>query len=293
MSSDIVKVSFNIIKEVYNSIDIDTIPHVLIRKKQELQSDFKCFQPNYVPEFYEVKKYSKFVSKKKDFVPNYYHTVTQPLQKIYVIPVDFTEENKVKKMFKGYLNKLTIKNKENIQKQIQDLIDQYIKQDNIIEIIYEILWDFIKKSPSDVFYDIINLFPVEKTNNFILQYIHQKKWYPCDNFIQKNILSSSSDMYDEYCDYVKWKKETTNIIKFICCLTPKDQLNDLMNDLVDLFKNFKNNQKTHKHILDFVLEQLYNVLSKNKNQEIIEKLKNISCDLESSTKFLMFDILEL
>ena len=67
-----------------------------------------------------------------------------------------------------------------------------------------------------------------------------------------------------------------------------------MDDISSLFHKYKENSKTHKHIIDFSLEQMLIILKTYKNVKIINDIKTFdTTNLESSTKFIILDIVDL
>lgn len=298
MSIEIIKIDINSIREYYNSIDINSIPDVLKRKKKEIYDNHNCFHTTH-QDFSDFKKYSKYPYKKKEFVRNNNNTVPQNNNthhnKLYILPVDFTEENIVKKTFTGCLNKLTDKNRDNIFAKLKEILEKNKDNNDIVKILYDIVWDFIKKSPSQCYIDIIGLFDKELTQSYIYDYVHHKKWYPCKDIHDNNILAIDKELYDIYCLYVKWKKEITNINSIILNLNTNEGItNKLLEDIFELLEKHKDDYKKHKHLIDFSLEQISNILKKYYSPHIINKVKEIDySSYDSSTKFYILDILEL
>ena len=111
---------------------------------------------------------------------------------------------------------------------------------------------------------------------------------------KNNLLNDN--LYNEYCDYIKWKNKQLNIIKYFIFIIKEDKhkYNELYNNLCDdLYKQFNNylEKNYYKYILDFILE-LLNILLYETN-DIFDNLKNIDTSkLDNSTKFLIYDIIK-
>lgn len=289
MSNDIIKIDVKSIKDIYDLIKKEDVPEVLFRKRDELHNKYNCFHTSYVPEHFEVKRYGKF-TKKKEYV---HQNTSHP--KLHIIPVDFTEENKVKKVYIGYLNKLTDANREAIMKKVADVLKRFEGDDTMTMLLYGIVWDFIKKSQMKIYEDILGLFDSQLTDRHIADYVENKRWYPSQELLNTNMTSTDKDVYDIYCHYVKWKKEVTNTIVSVCNLIKdKTALDVLMGDLHELMQSFENRYSTHKHMTDFALEQTFNILKKHYKKEAVKRISEKPQDeYESYTKFLVLNIVEL
>lgn len=274
-ASDIVYIDIGIFKEHYQTFDKKNISQKYIDKKNELLNTYNCFFENH--QHYE---------KKNVRVPyeNKNHN------KLHIISGNFTEETKIRKGFTGLLNKLSSQNKDNLYIKINDYIKSSKEYNSLC---YNIVWDFIKQSSSILYIDLIDFFDKKISNEYIQKYIKDKKWFPNDTILNNNVLDN--EMYDLYCDYVKWKKQTKNIFDAILLLSKKYEFinNDMLNELIsDIFYLFKNaNDK--KHITDFMLENLQEFLKHIENDEIKNYLQEINLDsVDKSTKFLILNILE-
>lgn len=279
--NDIIKLDLQLFKDLYNKKP--KLSSNLIQKKDDIYKNHKCFHINYeANNNWTDKKYNRPIRNE-----NY----TKPLKhqnKLYIITSDFTEEGKINKQFTSLLNKLTLQNKDNIYSKLEGLLEN---TDNLLQHnLYEIVWDFIKKSPDIIYIDILSYFDINITITYCNQYISQKLWYPPQYAFENELYKSAEDLYDLYCDFVKWKKEMVNIIKALCILIDNIDfdLELLTNNLYELFE-----KRSHRHITDYVLELLKILFSKYVNEDILFKLKNIELNnIDSSTKFLILNIIE-
>ena len=265
--SDIIRYDLNVFKEKYNKIKNNTsyiMPDNLIKKKQDIYHNYKCFHMTY-EEYHENKVYKSA-------------TIKPHQNRLYIITSDFTEDNQHKKKVIGYLNKLTEQNRETLYPKLKELLNDSM---------YSMVWDFIKKSPKQIYIDLLSSFDEKLTLSYFIEYVAQKSWYPPSYALDNNLLASNEEFYDMYCDYVKWKNQTSNTLKAFCMIynTGFDQL---VHDLYDLFYI-----ADHRHIIDFCLEQI--LLLKpyiHSDHTVLHKLKKIDKEVESSTKFLLKDIIE-
>lgn len=291
LSEDIIILELNKFHELYNNTNSNSISQFLQKKRKEINDNLLMFQQPY-----HYNDDRKFAFKKIRETTNM-HYKQQNVSKLYILPTDFTEKNKLKKSWIGILNKLTSNNKDNSYNKLKDLLVS--KNEIEIEMLYCILWDFIKSSGNSIYFDVLIFFDPKHTLNYITNYINEKLWYPSDYFIGNDILSSCNDNYDIYCEYIKWKKKITNLNNSLCVIAPKyeintDNFNILLQDLYDLIVKFVDKNKTHKHIIDFALEQICNISKYYYNIDIINNIRNLEYNsFDNYTKFIILNILEL
>lgn len=291
LSEDIIILELNKFHELYNNTNSNIISQFLQKKRKEINDNLLMFQQPY-----HYNDDRKFAFKKIRETTNMPYK-QQNVSKLYILPTDFTEKNKLKKSWIGILNKLTTNNKDNSYNKLKELLVS--KNEIEIEMLYDILWDFIKSSGNSIYFDVLIFFDPKHTLNYITSYINEKLWYPSDYFIGNNILSSCNDNYDIYCEYIKWKKNITNLNNSLCVIAPKyeintDNFNILLQDLYDLIVKFVDKNKTHKHIIDFALEQICNISKHYYNIDIINNIRNLEYNsFDNYTKFIILNILEI
>lgn len=291
LSEDIIILELNKFHELYNNTNSNVISQYLQKKRKEINDNLLMFQQPY---HYNDER--KFAFKKIRETTNMPYK-QQNVSKLYILPTDFTEKNKLKKSWIGILNKLTTNNKDNSYNKLKELLVS--KNEIEIEMLYDILWDFIKSSGNSLYFDVLIFFDPKHTLNYITNYINEKLWYPRDYFIDNNILASCNDNYDIYCEYIKWKKNITNLNNSLCIIAPKyeintDNFNILLQDLYNLIVKFVDKNKTHKHIIDFALEQICNISKYYYNIDIINNIRNLEYNsFDNYTKFIILNILEI
>lgn len=283
---DIIKINIDNFKECYKLINKEEISSSLIKKKNEIYSNYNCFHINY--DSYHNTDKKNFNKKYKE---NYVYNKPNNAHRLYIISGNFTEEEKIKKIFISYLNKLTIQNKASLYTKIEELL-----QTNYKDLLYNIIWDFIKKSSnSHLYIELLKSYDKNKLNEHLIKFVENKEWYPTNYLDTSNLLSSDEKIYDKYCEYVKYKKEITNIINAWCVYIDNNSkyIDIILNNFYELFITYNKN-KDKKHLTDYALEQIFNIMKKYKNTGIIDKLKLLKLELfESSTKFLILNILEI
>lgn len=294
--SDIIMISVAEFKDAFKSFNKQDIRSSLLSKKQELHNKYKCFHSKFesqVCNYIEKKHYTAYKSRehhRENYVP-------KNANRLHIISTNFDDATKRKKSFVSNLNKLSPKNKDSLLLKIKEIISTTIDTESKMEL-YSTIWDFIKKSYDPSYIEVIKLYDKEITDKRWQSYVVDKEWYPDDYILTNNILSTDDNMYDIYCNYVTWKKQMTNIHKTWCLIHKEDKCLEkfdiLLNDLLCIFNDYKDKAKTHKHILDFSLEQMLIILKVHKNKDIIDGLKVLdTTNLESSTKFIILDIVDI
>jgi hypothetical protein len=318
---DVIKVHLQVFKDcrdnLKNNLNKGSNYQSLIKKKQDIYDNNKCFHIHYNPEVHQPHPahpthtghpghpghpghHNNQHSQYHNSAPKSHNTQHNKPNRLYIITSDFTEDSKVKKQFIGYMNKLTENNKTTIYDKIKELLTG-ITDKNLLDTVYETVWDFIGKSSDPLYINVLNFFSKDMTTAYIDNYVENKIWYPPQYAFENNLLVADTEsdqvMYDMYCNYVKWKKSTTNTNKAIFMLTSSQPAADLQKLLQDLYALFELAvSETKFHLVHFALEQLQLFPDKNNKtfNEIANKLRDISMEkLDSSSKFLILDILEL
>lgn len=290
---DIIQIETKIFLEKYQKLDNTSRIEFLLEKKKELQDNYKCFQVNFETYYHHNNDKKHYINHRE----RESYKTTKNNNRLHIISADFTETSKTKKLFVGYLNKLTNQNKEVLYPKIQDLIDG-IKESELKSSLYKIIWEFIYRSNDNIYIDILKLYDNDMLYNRWEEYINKKEWIPSNEILENDILAANEDLYDIYCSYVKWKKGVTNVNKTWCKLlynhNSLEKLDVLLEDLYEMFDKYYNDQKKEqKHIIDFTLEQMHIILQARENSKIIENIKTIDMNrLELSSKFLVLNILE-
>lgn len=289
--SDIIMIDVKYFKDALKSFNKHNIPKSLLNKKQDLYNNYKCFQSKFET---QISHYTD----KKHFVPyKYRETPPKPQNRLHIISTNFDDCTQKKKSFTSNLNKLTPSNKSNILANIKEIIST-ISDNNLIIELYNSVWDFIKKLSNASYIEVLSLFEKQLTDNAWKNYIENKEWYPADYILNNKLLSTDEDVYELYCKYVTWKKGVSNLNKTWCMIYSdsncSNMFDTLLNDLISIYSSYADKSKTHKHIIDFALEQIYIILKVHKKPYFLDIVKSFDIsNLESSSKFIILDIIDL
>lgn len=279
---DLIKIELSTFYETYNNINSNNFPEYLTNKVSVLLENYSCFASNYDAKSLWEKK--KIIASNKTKIRN----------KPHIISFDFTDESKCKKEFTSYLNKLTDINKITIYSKIKLFIGNIKNNDNLISILFDILWNFIKISSNNIYIDVLYLFDSKIIINNINKYWSNYQILPPAELLDNaNIFNDSN--YDLFCDYVKWKKSNLSISRAWCNIFKKEGLTTniikVISDIINLIEIYIN--KDHKYIMDLLLDELNIFLDTAPNNTIIEKIKSLDINkFESSSKFKILNIID-
>jgi len=279
MDEQIIKINIDNFRYIYNSIDI---PQNILDKAVDIKNTYSCFNSYYDPKMIWAKK----IYNNKDK-----YNKPKNKSRFHIIIPDFTKKSELKRCLIGNLNKLSIKNKDNIYEKIKEIISL----NNNIDDVFMIIWNYIKTSDNDIYINLLSLFDKgyleTMIDNLWDNYINNKEWDP-PKYIYENNLLILNDEYEMYCEYTKWKRGINNINK-IWIKYKQEHLIILLNNIADYILIIYNTS-IYKYIIDILLEQLYKILSVIKYKSIIDKIKSIDIqNLDNSTKFFIYNIIEL
>ena len=279
MDEQIIKINIDNFRYIYNSIDI---PQNILDKAVDIKNTYSCFNSYYDPKMIWAKK----IYNNKDK-----YNKPKNKSRFHIIIPDFTKKSELKRCLIGNLNKLSIKNKDNIYEKIKEIISL----NNNIEDVFMIIWNYIKTSDNEIYINLLSLFDKgyleTMIDNLWDNYINNKEWNP-PKYIYENNLLILNDEYEMYCEYTKWKRGINNINK-IWIKYKQEHLIILLNNIADYILIIYNTS-IYKYIIDILLEQLYKILSVIKYKSIIDKIKSIDIqNLDNSTKFFIYNIIEL
>ena len=279
MDEQIIKINIDKFRYIYNSIDI---PQNILDKAVDIKNTYSCFNSYYDPKMIWAKK----IYNNKDK-----YNKPKNKSRFHIIIPDFTKKSELKRCLIGNLNKLSIKNKDNIYEKIKEIISL----NNNIDDVFMIIWNYIKTSDNEIYINLLSLFDKgyleTMIDNLWDNYINNKEWnHP--KYIYENNILILNDEYEMYCEYTKWKRGINNINK-IWIKYKQEHLIILLNNIADYILIIYNTS-IYKYIIDILLEQLYKILSVIKYKSIIDKIKSIDIqNLDNSTKFFIYNIIEL
>ena len=288
MDDKVIKINLSVFKHQYN-INND-VPSAIINKAENLKKSCNCFNSFYDPKMIWEKKL--FNKKEKNATNSEAASNVNNKGRVHIIIPDFSDSSNIKRTLIGYLNKLTLKNKDLIYEKIKVIIDN-----NNTDEVFLIIWSYIKVSDCDnnIYIKLLEYFESEFLNNSINNlwnnYLNNDEWKP-PNYIYDNNLLLLNNEYELYCDYIKWKKGIHNI-NIIWIKYKNANISQLLNNIHDYMVECINNPNIHKYIIDIFMEQIFKILNNYNDNNIVEKIKLLDIkNFESSTKFLIYNIIE-
>ena len=284
MDDKVIKIHLSIFLNRYNNIKV---PDNIINKAEQLRKTCSCFNSLYDPKMIWEKK----LFNKRDKVALNGTNINNK-GKVHIIIPDFSDISNMKRTLVGYLNKLTVRNKEVIYEKIKEVI-----VNNLPEEVFLIIWSYIKCSTSDIYIYIklLDYFNNEFLDNMVNKlwksYLNNKEWLPPKYIYDNNLLLLNNE-YELYCDYIKWKRGIHNLnvmwIKY-----KSDEISLLLNNIFDNMVECISNPNIHKYIIDIFMEQILKILNNHKDASIINKIRSLDIkNFDSSTKFLIYNIIE-
>lgn len=294
----IIKIPLSIFKEIYDN-HTNFTNESLEKKANELISNYNCFISNYdAKSLWEKKKI--IASQKKNNKYNQYSSLTANNQRRRpnVLLIDLDADVKYKKEFTSFLNKLTDINKEIIYNKITVFIKPF---DEIkLNTLFEILINFIKLSSNIIYIDVLYLFPENfvnnQINNYTNNYLNKNEWIPNETFIIDNKILYNNDNYDNYCKFIKNKKQNISILKALIIINRKLNKDNFLKSISNNLSNTIDiyiQKNEYKHITEFLLDQLLIILENITDNKIIDKIKSYELEvLDYSTKFKLMKITE-
>lgn len=263
-------------------LTIEVVRSDLYEKKAKYLVDtYKCFTES-----------DKFVPNKWGHRKKQYEMKTSERPRIGV--KELSIESITRKEFMSLMNKLTLNNKNTILKSIKNII-----RIEYTDLYIDIIWDLMQRASDfrNIYFEVLKLFPqenlVKKWSNIWDTYYVHRYWLPSDQ-----ILNDNED-YDEFCDFIKWKKRAIAAIYVWMMLYEKsiiDIIDILIKEIVDdcMCEFNKANYNTKK--ADSLLEQiliLVNFTKTEKDDHIIELIKKWlprADELKPSSRFKLYDI---
>lgn len=224
---------------------------------------------------------------------------------------DLSRENFGRKDFMALMNKMTLANKDTI---LQSIRNAY--RDDCQSIYTEITWSMMQKSPEfhELHLSVLNTIRNITTRSSDWQnawcdigrmFLADKKWIPSDTILD-------SEDYDEFCEFVKWRKYTVASIKALCMLEDHQWLDmpfrtsvsmSIMQSVEDtLQKTSPNATNIGDKLTDALIEQLHTIVSLSHHYEGIHRsisdwfdnrVANLLPQLRPATRFKMYDLHEL
>ena len=172
-----------------------------------------------------------------------------------------TPEAIARKAFLPLMNKLTDKNKQAIFAQVVKLSPSILIQTFIV-------WDTCLGSPTyqSVYMELLDILmsKVDDGRDLVSKYLNEKvtTYFQTSAFLPPDTIEGAD--YDDFCDYVKWKKQSIATVTMLLLLENKGliiavaALTEKLLDSCDSLLTQKEFEKA-----DVVLDQIYQIYIKN------------------------------
>lgn len=220
---------------------------------------------------------------------------------------DLSRENFGRKDFMALMNKMTNANKDTI---LQSIRNAY--RDDCQNIYTEITWSMMQKSPEfhDLHWQVITAIRDVTSRKEEWQnswkdiadvFLSEEKWVPTQTIIE-------SEDYDEFCDFVKWRKSVIASIRALCMLEDRRWIGtDFRMSLSDAIRTLLQSRLEEPNCIgdkltDALIEQLHTIVSITNDRRLVQ----YTCDwfekyaptdvltrLRPASRFKMYDLHEL
>jgi len=238
--------------------------------------------------------------------------------------------NSLHRDFMSILNKITNVNEDKMLLKVRDIIKY-----EYISTYISLIWDMMLRCP-DFQYIYINIVNIIRTEYNLLYledfqniwdtYVLNNKWLPddktCDSLLDTNMIkdaqpqSDANIEYDEFCEFVKWKKRANAAINAFMLLKNNniveiDIINELTKYIVDDTQKYLDNgvdveiginDAKYIQITTALLDQILSIINTFKVKKCDESKKYIRNFIENnihnlnkmspSNKFKFIDITE-
>lgn len=224
-------------------------------------------------------------------------------EKIKIGNRDLSRESIARKDFLALMNKLTTDNKTQIQQTLK-----HVFREDCLETYLQVMWDQMRRAPEfhglhlDILHTIRALVTTPElwAQKWMLlweEFVATKKWVPSPEILQE-------EDYDEFCDFVKWRKHTLASLQAWKLLSqhkwiPVPAQDVLVPELCAVCEQELHLLETGNKCTDVYLDQLMvfvpqlSPLSREALQSFVDRwFGDDGARLRPSTRFKMLDIRE-
>lgn len=257
----------------------------LLDKYTWLKSTFKCFTNDNTSQW--KKKHYNVVAT----TPSNHNAVRNKIG-----GKDLSCESIARKDVMSLMNKVTATNKEHIFNQLKTSL-----REQFAPMYIHVIWDFMLLLPDlqDVYVDVLLqlscYIDVKVHITHIWEsYIGDQQWVP---------MSVDDTGYDEFCDHVKWKKQSVAKVKGFCMFIKKLLLPESCYDILisSLIRTCEDviHQKHHKHA-EMLVDQIATFVSCAPShcckEGIVQNAttwKHMASDMPPALRFKLYDFYDL
>jgi hypothetical protein len=269
------------------------------KKVKYLVDTYKCFTES------DKAPPSKWL-KKRIGGPPVEHKPIERAERPRIGTKELSIEHITRKEFLSLMNKLTYNNKNVIIKSIKNIL-----REDYSKLYIEIIWDLMQRAPEFrlVYFEVLKLFDthvlMSKWKIIWDNYYVNRSWIPRDDILPEN------EDYDEFCDFVKWKKRAVASIQIWILLYQREiistyTIDSLIREIVD-----DCNTELSKHVsdanvvtaalkkIDALLDQIIILVNFTKTEnddhfiELVKKWLPHAENIKPSSRFKLYDINEV
>ena len=230
------------------------------------------------------------------------HDATMRTEVVKIGSRELSRENLARKDFLALTNKLTHQNKDHICKTLKN-----VYREDFVALYVELLWDMMQRSPDYVplYIDILQALSHTSTKphewrsaieNVWKSYLENAKWLPPHDL-------QESEEYDEFCDFVKWKKRSIGALHALAKLSesrwiPDSVMTTIIPKITEAVTLELQANPTGSKVSDLLMDQVLHILrEKNESWCALARpwAENLSANVATfrpATKFKMLDVSE-
>lgn len=248
---------------LYSPTDPVRLPAFDTKCAALLAHGYKCFAPNRdAPKEagrLREHRWARRASTQNASLGLHVEAPSRPLLKIAAAAL--SEEGQARKEFLPLMNKLSQKNKVSILNQVSNII-----KPTCIMVYIDIIWNICLDSPGyqSLYMEVIDVIAGSFGSSATVD-IRGKLRDRLDAFMDNAAFLPPDDMekeeYDDFCDYVKWKKRSLALVSMLIMLDKKGLVDGAVRTLADKLIAACNIvlDKTSYETADILLDQLMEI----------------------------------
>ena len=261
----------------------------LVEKAVQLRTSFGCFQED-VPR--------KWASKNPSHRNQVEYSKPQRIEKVKIGNRDLSRENIARKDFLALMNKLSDNNRSSI---LQTL--KHVFREDCIDVYLQVTWDQMQRCAD---YHDLHVSVLKTIHGLITSpQLWREKWDALWNgFVEKQAWKPSTELlqeedYDEFCDFVKWKKRALSSLHAWKKLERHGWVQNVNETLMPSICELCDEELFTTHgskLTDILLDEMIVLISDGNHSPHVHRFLrkwDANCEsLRPSTKFKLFDVRE-
>lgn len=258
----------------------------LDEKAEFMRSSFACFQDHAEPS----KKWGKHEAPQKIARPDKLRIGTRELSREHIARKDFL----------ALMNKLSDANKLSILQTLKQVF-----REDCLDVYMQVTWDHMQRAPEfhalymSVLKTVSNILAKpnlwrEKWHLLWKDYVMHQQWRPSDQLLQE-------EDYDEFCDFVKWRKRTIASINAWKLLEQHQWVQGVHDSLLQTIINACNDELTLTNgskLADVLLDEIHALMEGTPPtkwmtiESFVKKWMQDPEQLRPSSRFKLYDLYE-